>query len=331
MSPHTSNERDNRDLHPCRAATENSSSGIPSANILANLLSIFLSRRATDCRLFSAAEGGRYAVFDAPNFSVWCSPVTASSCAPPLPCPGGEREAVKVLLEWWSPFLESEEKRENEGASDRREDIDIPSEDEDGARAQEMFIVGVGGVAIYDLGNAEEELDLLLTSTFISMPSNSDTSIGASSSTQGKKFRNKASACHLLAFLNSIHTSIRPGLESAGSSFSRWFVVANNSLPSAAATPSKALRRPLKDRVLTSLSWSRRLRLIENPAVALSPSSPSFLSPSLSSSCAETSLLVLRVNAASRSSRSTTQRAGTRPMSVVSVESDIHEADKETT
>lgn len=43
----------------------------------------------------------------------------------------------------------------------------------------------------------------------------------SSSSSQGKKFLNKASACHLLAFLNSIQTSIRPGRERAGSRRSR--------------------------------------------------------------------------------------------------------------
>ena len=40
---------------------------------------------------------------------------------------------------------------------------------------------------------------------------------------------------------------------------------------------------------------------------------------------------VLRVNAASRSSRRTMQRAGTRPISVVSVLSLIHEDDNDTT
>lgn len=45
------------------------------------------------------------------------------------------------------------------------------------------------------------------------------------SSEDGKKLRNNASHCHLLAFLNSTHTSIRPGRESAGSRRSRWFVV----------------------------------------------------------------------------------------------------------
>jgi hypothetical protein len=53
-------------------------------------------------------------------------------------------------------------------------------------------------------------------------PSSSGSS---SSSVLGKKLRKSASACHLLEFLNSIQTSMRPGRESAGSSFSRWLVV----------------------------------------------------------------------------------------------------------
>jgi hypothetical protein len=42
-------------------------------------------------------------------------------------------------------------------------------------------------------------------------------SASSSSSAQGKKLRKRASACHLLAFLNSIQTSIRPGRDRAGS------------------------------------------------------------------------------------------------------------------
>jgi hypothetical protein len=40
---------------------------------------------------------------------------------------------------------------------------------------------------------------------------------GGISSAEGKKFLNKCSACHFDAFLNSIHTSIRPGRDRAGS------------------------------------------------------------------------------------------------------------------
>ena len=50
-------------------------------------------------------------------------------------------------------------------------------------------------------------------------------STSSSSSAQGKKLRNKASACHLLAFLNSTQTSMRPGRDRAGSRRSRWLVV----------------------------------------------------------------------------------------------------------
>ena len=50
-------------------------------------------------------------------------------------------------------------------------------------------------------------------------------SVGPSSSVEGKKLRNNASACHFDAFLNSTQTSIRPGRDRAGSRRSRWFVV----------------------------------------------------------------------------------------------------------
>ena len=46
-------------------------------------------------------------------------------------------------------------------------------------------------------------------------------SASSSSSAQGKKLRKRASACHLLAFLNSTQTSIRPGRDRAGSRRSR--------------------------------------------------------------------------------------------------------------
>ena len=58
-----------------------------------------------------------------------------------------------------------------------------------------------------------------------SMPSRSPSMISLSSSVEGKKLRNNSSACHLDAFRNSTHTSIRPGRDSAGSRRSRWFVV----------------------------------------------------------------------------------------------------------
>ena len=50
-------------------------------------------------------------------------------------------------------------------------------------------------------------------------------SVSQSPSAAGKKLRNRPLACHFDAFLNSIQTSMRPGRQRAGSSFSRWFVV----------------------------------------------------------------------------------------------------------
>ena len=45
----------------------------------------------------------------------------------------------------------------------------------------------------------------------------SSASVSSSSSVDGKKLRNSASACHFDAFLNSTQTSIRPGRDRAGS------------------------------------------------------------------------------------------------------------------
>lgn len=53
----------------------------------------------------------------------------------------------------------------------------------------------------------------------------SSASVGSSSSVDGKKLRNSASACHFDAFLNSTQTSIRPGRDRAGSRRSKWLVV----------------------------------------------------------------------------------------------------------
>ena len=57
------------------------------------------------------------------------------------------------------------------------------------------------------------------------LPERDSMSTSSSSSSHGKKLRKRASACHLLAFLNSTQTSIRPGRDSAGSRRSRWLVV----------------------------------------------------------------------------------------------------------
>jgi len=57
------------------------------------------------------------------------------------------------------------------------------------------------------------------------LPERDSMSTSSSSSSHGKKLRKRASACHLLAFLNSTQTSIRPGRDRAGSRRSRWLVV----------------------------------------------------------------------------------------------------------
>jgi len=105
--------------------------------------------------------------------------------------------------------------------------------------------------------------------------------------------------------------------------------------PSAAATPSRALSSPLSVSVLTSERFSLflclRLRPLELVVVSSSLSdlvSDFFLSLSFSLSLPRETE---RVKAASRSSSRTMQRVGTRPMSVVRVESFIHEDDNETT
>lgn len=99
--------------------------------------------------------------------------------------------------------------------------------------------------------------------------------------------------------------------------------------PSAAATPSKALRRPLKLRVLTSEMWSlwRLWRLLEGCSGTLASSPLLVLESGVPFELL--SRETLRVNAASKSSRRTMQRAGTRPISVVRVLSLIHDEDRE--
>lgn len=64
------NETEQKNLHPCSAATLNSSCGTPSANFFASLFSVTASNGLAECwlaRISSATGGGRYAWFDAPN------------------------------------------------------------------------------------------------------------------------------------------------------------------------------------------------------------------------------------------------------------------------
>ena len=170
-------------------------------------------------------------------------------------------------------------------------------------------------------------------------PSSPSPSLAFTSSRLGKKFLNNASACQGLACLNSIQTSIRPGLESAGSSRSKWFVVANKMRPSAAATPSSALSKPESESVLTSESESSFFFFLFESPSSSSDSSPfpllSLLSPLFflppGAPVDVPSLDVDLVNAASKSSNKTIHLAGTRPMRVVNVLSFIHDAERETT
>lgn len=64
-------------------------------------------------------------------------------------------------------------------------------------------------------------VSLPLSAAFDGARREAPSSPSTSSSMEGKKFLNRASACHLLAFLNSTQTSIRPGRERAGSRRSR--------------------------------------------------------------------------------------------------------------
>jgi len=99
---------------------------------------------------------------------------------------------------------DGEESEVDEDEDDSDHKVDVP----------ELVVGGDGGIGVGGMDS----------STLSSSPGSSVIS-PSSSSVEGKKLRNSASACHFDAFLNSTHTSIRPGRESAGSSRSIWFVV----------------------------------------------------------------------------------------------------------
>lgn len=127
-----------------------------------------------------------------------------------------------------------------------------------------------------------------------------------------------------------IRSTMKPDISEIIADNQQEVTDANKRRPSAAATPSRAFSRPLRLRVLVSEMWSleRRCRLLDECSRELSfseESDPSGLPVD------ESSREVLRVKAASRSSSKTMHRAGTRPMSVVSVLSLIHDDDSETT
>ena len=100
--------------------------------------------------------------------------------------------------------------------------------------------------------------------------------------------------------------------------------------PSLAATPSNAFKSPLKLKVFTSDKWSL-LCLLPRECDASVLSVVELLLFDSGLPVESSSLDVLRVNAASRSSRSTMHRAGTRPIKVVRVLSLIQDDDSETT
>lgn len=179
-----------RDLHPCSAATLNSSSGIASANFLASLASVALSRGGDEClyaAISSSTDGGAYEEADLKSSLASLGISTRSG------------EGGMGLLE---DAVAGRDTFDSAGdviddGMEKSEEVEAPDED---------CVDGDGGEGM-------------------SIPSSSASRSTLSSSADGKKFLKRSSACHFDAFLNSIQTSIRPGRERAGSRRSRWLVV----------------------------------------------------------------------------------------------------------
>jgi trehalose-6-phosphatase len=144
------------DSQPCSAATENSPSGIASANVLAKRASVVGSITALE-RVLRGGGGGN-----------------AGSTA---------------------VFSLSDDTPDDD-------DMDVVSGDE------------------FNGSQVNPGISSVSASKTMSEPATDDEA-AKKSSDEGKKLRKRASHCHLLAFLNSTHTSMRPGRESAGSRRSR--------------------------------------------------------------------------------------------------------------
>ncbi len=193
---------------PCRAATLNSSSGIESANFLANAASVTPSRGFAECfasMISASIGGGRYAWF--------CTP--ASLIVRPLSL------LFTLSATVLAPTVEVVRQRTgrpsgNDGSGDNEPD------DPDGLVGTEENVEGSEENSV-ELEDDAVEGDGGITGS--SMLSRSPSMGASSSSVEGKKLRKSCSACHFDAFLNSIQTSMRPGRDSAGSRRSRWLVV----------------------------------------------------------------------------------------------------------
>lgn len=103
---------------------------------------------------------------------------------------------------------------------DEGEERDVEEDDDDKDQSVDVPELVIGGV----IGDGGIGVDGMDSSTLSSSPGSRVIS-PSSSSVEGKKLRKSASACHFDAFLNSTHTSIRPGRERAGSRRSIWLVV----------------------------------------------------------------------------------------------------------
>jgi hypothetical protein len=180
-----------RDSQPCSAATLNSSSGIESANFLASRLSVAASKGFAVCWL-AAVDGST----TGGRYALFL--------APKSPEVGLNGAGVGLLP--LGPDVGDESDvvdEENDGDVDHSVDTSEPCSSNKG-----------------DGGQGRSTPSISPSRTM---------SPSSSSSVEGKKLRKRASACHFEAFLNSTQTSILPGLESAGSKRSKWFVVLYNS------------------------------------------------------------------------------------------------------